>query len=633
MASPAGLATAPVRRPRAGDRARSKHLAGRQGRAVTGRRGQARQPAHRRRPAGPGLHPADRPSRHPDPQYRARAAARRPQLHRLRPPDKTPARGLQPHRHRPRACPVTENPDHTIATSDQSLTPIARTNFGLSAKTLATAPLASKDPPYRPAILKVSGQKIGATCMSALRGYVDQADKFSIEGWALDESDTDEVVKVDIVQSSSVLFTIKPNRQSKDVVAALNLKASKSPKHRWRIAFPLACGIEPNIPFSVVYHGTDKALTKGMNLTIPLIGEISADAHQDLKDAIFIRPSYSLTNRALRVDIALEAPIDEDVPLFKDAGSGLFLTETKSISTFNKKVYVGYAVLDPEKDAELSSRVTHVGLPAKRNAEDRSKIQRSLMSIAVPPSVFNPNRRISALPDISNLKRVSGPKASTLTYEVGGATTFIQLDRLSYSFFGLNITEYNRVIDWGCGCGRVTRQFWETAPYAGLKLDSSQEVIGVDIDEVNIDWCRLNLSEHGTYKLLNLNGFDEPDASVDMLYGISVMTHLTESNQQLWMEEIARVIKPGGCVILTTHGEYAAYRSPSNISLPFLERFGFFDLIADPAIGAHRDTYYRATFQTRAHVKNTWSRYFEVLDIFVAANSFIQDFVVLRRRA
>src|SRR5690606_11385803 len=121
--------------------------------------------------------------------------------------------------------------------------------------------------------------------------------------------------------------------------------------------------------------------------------------------------------------------------------------------------------------------------------------------------------------------------------------------------------------------------------------------------------------------------FDEPDASVDLLYGISVMTHLTELNQQLWLEEISRILKPGGCALLTTHGEYATYRVNDNIALPFVDRFGFFDALPDAAIGADRDTYYRATYQSRAHVRQLWGKHFEILDVIPAANSFIQDFV------
>ena len=64
---------------------------------------------------------------------------------------------------------------------------------------------------------------------------------------------------------------------------------------------------------------------------------------------------------------------------------------------------------------------------------------------------------------------------------------------------------------------------------------------------------------------------------------------------------------------------------------PFVERFGFFDSIADNAIGADRSSYYRATFHWRACLLKTWSKHFERLDIIVTGHYFSRDYAVLRR--
>jgi hypothetical protein len=60
---------------------------------------------------------------------------------------------------------------------------------------------------------------------------------------------------------------------------------------------------------------------------------------------------------------------------------------------------------------------------------------------------------------------------------------------------------------------------------------------------------------------------------------------------------------------------------------PFVERFGFFDSIADNGIGADRSSYYRATFHSRAYVREAWSKYFEILDIIVMGHHFSQDYL------
>jgi ubiquinone/menaquinone biosynthesis C-methylase UbiE len=120
------------------------------------------------------------------------------------------------------------------------------------------------------------------------------------------------------------------------------------------------------------------------------------------------------------------------------------------------------------------------------------------------------------------------------------------------------------------------------------------------------------------------------DKSVDLLYGISVMTHLTEYNQHRWLREIRRVIKPGGCVILTSNGETQYYKTPELIHHAFVERFGFSDIMADATFGEDLSVYYRVSYQSRDYTKRSWGEYLYMLDIIPAAQSFVQDYVVMR---
>lgn len=81
------------------------------------------------------------------------------------------------------------------------------------------------------------------------------------------------------------------------------------------------------------------------------------------------------------------------------------------------------------------------------------------------------------------------------------------------------------------------------------------------------------------------------------------------------------------------HRESVYYRQPQAFFTPFVERFGYFDSIADNAIGADRTSYYRAIFHARVNLRETWPKYFEILDIIVMGHHFSQDYVVLRRPA
>jgi SAM-dependent methyltransferase len=101
------------------------------------------------------------------------------------------------------------------------------------------------------------------------------------------------------------------------------------------------------------------------------------------------------------------------------------------------------------------------------------------------------------------------------------------------------------VLDFGCGCGRVTR-YW---------LGSGAAVAGSDLNDDAVDWCRRNLP----FARFEDNGLAPPlvfdDAAFDLVYGLSVFTHLPEELQVGWLHELRRVLRPGGRLVLTTHGE------------------------------------------------------------------------------
>jgi SAM-dependent methyltransferase len=111
--------------------------------------------------------------------------------------------------------------------------------------------------------------------------------------------------------------------------------------------------------------------------------------------------------------------------------------------------------------------------------------------------------------------------------------------------YGLELNAFRKILDFGCGCGRVLRQ-WRSL--------TGPEVYGIDYNPLLIDWCQRNLSfaKFGVNKTGLPLPF--PDATFDFIYSISVFTHLTESNQRVWMDELMRVLKPGGHLLFSVHG-------------------------------------------------------------------------------
>jgi SAM-dependent methyltransferase len=111
---------------------------------------------------------------------------------------------------------------------------------------------------------------------------------------------------------------------------------------------------------------------------------------------------------------------------------------------------------------------------------------------------------------------------------------------------GPGIDDVGRMLDFGCGCGRVLRH------WSGL---AGPEVHGSDYNGRLIRWCETNLP----FAEFSVNELDPPLAYesgfFDLVYGISVLTHLPENLEQAWIAELGRILEPGGLLLLTTHGD------------------------------------------------------------------------------
>jgi SAM-dependent methyltransferase len=110
---------------------------------------------------------------------------------------------------------------------------------------------------------------------------------------------------------------------------------------------------------------------------------------------------------------------------------------------------------------------------------------------------------------------------------------------------GLEFGAFGKVLDFGCGCGRVMRQW---SKVAGPKF------YGVDYNPKLIEWCQANLRFAEFAVNHSISPLKFVDETFDFIYSISVFTHLTESDQRFWMRELVRILKPGGHLIITVHG-------------------------------------------------------------------------------
>jgi SAM-dependent methyltransferase len=127
-----------------------------------------------------------------------------------------------------------------------------------------------------------------------------------------------------------------------------------------------------------------------------------------------------------------------------------------------------------------------------------------------------------------------------------GSAAYSALIRRTVAAAGPDLDELGAVLDFGCGCGRIARA------WAGL---SGPELHGCDYNPKLVAWCRANLPfmEFRENELEPPSPY--PDDSFDLVYAISILTHLTEPVARRWMAEWSRILKPGGLLLVSTHGD------------------------------------------------------------------------------
>lgn len=182
---------------------------------------------------------------------------------------------------------------------------------------------------------------------------------------------------------------------------------------------------------------------------------------------------------------------------------------------------------------------------------------------------------------------------------------------------GMDVARCRAILDFGCGCGRVTRH-WATL---------ASEVHGTDLHPRLVEWCRRNLG----FGRFRTNGLAPPldyeNGRFDLVYALSVFTHLPEALQHAWMAELFRVLRPGGSLVLTTHGR----RYLDRLDADEQRRFAAGEIVVknEGPPGSNLC----GTYHPEAWVRTRLARGFDILDFVPegALGNPWQDLYLLRR--
>jgi ubiquinone/menaquinone biosynthesis C-methylase UbiE len=163
------------------------------------------------------------------------------------------------------------------------------------------------------------------------------------------------------------------------------------------------------------------------------------------------------------------------------------------------------------------------------------------------------------------------------------------------------------ILDWGCGTGRIVQQIHQYQPYALL--------YGADINKKMIDWDHQNIKDTH-FSVINSNTPTAYPANYfDLVYGISVFTHIPSILQDPWIVELHRIIKHAGILLITTHGSFF-YSQLSKKEKNILTEKGFFEKVFQQnhplKSGDRNDTMYI----TEDYFKKTIESYFEIKSFY-----------------
>jgi SAM-dependent methyltransferase len=198
---------------------------------------------------------------------------------------------------------------------------------------------------------------------------------------------------------------------------------------------------------------------------------------------------------------------------------------------------------------------------------------------------------------------------------------------------GRSLDEFDRVLDWGCGCGRILRHL---LPPTGPKHLSA-----CDIDAEAIAWIAGNLPAVEASVTGGLPPLPYGDTSFDLIFNHSVMSHLDAAYQDAWLRELKRVLRPGGIATLSVHGAHAFQgflnklpQGPDRAARAAeLRSRGIVFLTSKSGLLSLFPEFYRTSFNDPAYIFDHWARVLNIRCYIPQGALNQQDLVVLQRPA
>ncbi len=198
-------------------------------------------------------------------------------------------------------------------------------------------------------------------------------------------------------------------------------------------------------------------------------------------------------------------------------------------------------------------------------------------------------------------------------------------------------------LDFGCGAGRIFRMF--------VRNFDQAQAIGVDCVPDLVEICRRDFKDYHFEVIPDRPPISLPTGSLDVITAYSVFSHFSAIQNTRWIDEFARLMRPGGLAFLTTYSRGHLKYLETSHELPknhvtqkerIIDVGGFREVerILDlgemmyyiGVAGNYRVYDYGWAYLGREFVERAWGRDFEVVDFIDDYSRLEQALVVLRRR-
>ncbi len=188
-----------------------------------------------------------------------------------------------------------------------------------------------------------------------------------------------------------------------------------------------------------------------------------------------------------------------------------------------------------------------------------------------------------------------------------------------------SLRSFRAILDFGCGTGLLEQAIERTLGAAG--------VTAVEMDPDASEWCRTADLKGATFIALSSEPPSQlPADAFDLVVASDMFLRLDRDQQGSWLEELNRVMEPGGYAAISVLGELVRRAIGERDVQRDLDRDGISDRKAGVGSSPGLGPVSEGTYQTRPYTVALCERWFDVIGYEEGAVVNQQDLVVLRKR-